>query len=457
MFEIAVLICRYLFIFYIAYFLFQAAQIVLTERGFIFSDIALCLSKQKLAIIFFHLTALLILAYKPAEYKFSSYMLIIGCVSMLLLIFGNSIINKIYPYSCPLLWNCIFFITDIGLITLMRLNPRLAQKQLIWIFAGFGITLLIPLIFRILPRLNKLKYLYLALGFLLLVSTLIFGNKSGGAQNWIMIGSFGFQPSEAVKILFIFYLASEFSKPRTIKQLLIPSAISAFFILCLVFQTDLGSALIFFMTYLIIVYISTQKELLFFLGLFMASIASFAAYKLFSHVRVRVATWQNPWQDIDRGGYQIAQSLFAIGTPGIFGSGLTRGYANYIPVVERDFIFSAICEELSVVFAIGMLIIFVIIFYKGMKISLSTSNSFLSLLSAGLTGLLCFQTFLITGGVTKLIPLTGVTLPFVSYGGTSMVISFITIGVLQWVCSINNHRKIEMDMLKEDEHAAEGI
>ena len=212
---------------------------------------------------------------------------------------------------------------------------------------------------------------------------------------------------------------------------------SFIFIVCLVFQTDLGSALIFFMTYLVILYISTSKIWLVYLGAILASIGSFLGYKLFNHVRVRVQIWLNPWSDISNKGYQIAQSLFAIGTYGAMGSGFNMGMSQTIPVVEKDLIFSAICEEFGVLFAIGLISIFIMIFYRSVRISLNSQNKFLGLLSSGMTSLLCFQTFLIIGGATKFIPLTGVTLPFVSYGGSSIIINFIIIGILQWV-SIRN-------------------
>ncbi len=212
---------------------------------------------------------------------------------------------------------------------------------------------------------------------------------------------------------------------------------SLVFIICLVFQTDLGSALIFFMTYLVILYISTSKTWIVLLGSFLACIGSVIGYKLFNHVKVRVEIWLNPFSDIDNKGYQIAQSLFAIGTYAPMGSGFNRGMPNTIPVVEKDLIFSAICEEFGVFFGIGVILVFIMIFYRGVKISLNSQNKFLGLLSSGMTSLLCFQTFLIIGGATKLIPLTGVTLPFVSYGGSSIVISFVLIGILQWV-SIRN-------------------
>ena len=169
------------------------------------------------------------------------------------------------------------------------------------------------------------------------------------------------------------------------------------------------------------------------LGFGAASAASVVAYKLFSHVRVRVAAWKNPWADIDAGGYQIVQSLFAIGTGGLLGSGLTRGMPLSIPVVSKDFIFSAICEEFGAIFGIGVLAVFVVLFIRGMMIAFVCQRRYYSLICAGFTAMMAFQTFLIVGGVIKLIPLTGVTLPFVSYGGTSITVSILMVSFIQWV------------------------
>ncbi len=199
------------------------------------------------------------------------------------------------------------------------------------------------------------------------------------------------------------------------------------------------------MTYLVMIYIATSKSWLVLLGSFLACLGSVIGYKLFSHVRVRVEIWLNPWSDISNKGYQIAQSLFAIGTYGVMGSGFNMGMPNTIPVVEKDLIFSAICEEFGIFFGIGLILIFIMIFYRSVKVSLNSQNKFLCLLSSGMTSLLCFQTFLIIGGATKLIPLTGVTLPFISYGGSSIIINFVIIGILQWVSIRNDKYNICID------------
>lgn len=443
MFELIILSCRYLFIFYILYFILQSAKVLLDERQIKNTNVELCFSKQRISIVFFHLTALLILAYNPEILRFDKTILFWGFLALALIVFGNLTLSKIYKKSFSMIWNCIFLLMDIGIITLIRLNFYLAQRQLIWFAIGILITAALPFIFNIIPRLDKLKYVYIGISIALLVATSIFGAIKGGAKNWITFGNISFQPSEIMKILFILYLASEFSVIKNFKQLIVPAILSSILVIGLVTQTDLGGALIFFMTFMVMIYIATQSDLLFLSGLVFASFASVLGYKLFSHVRVRVEIWRDPWIDIEGKGWQIAQSLFAIGTPSIFGSGLTRGLPTSIPVVESDSIFAAICEEFGVIMGLLMLAMLLIVFYYCAKIALSTYNRFLALLAAGSTSLLCFQTFLIIGGITKLIPLTGVTLPFVSYGGTSVVISFIIIGVLQWIATLNAKQSMQ--------------
>ena len=187
------------------------------------------------------------------------------------------------------------------------------------------------------------------------------------------------------------------------------------------------------MTYMVMLYISTSNEILFFAGMGAASAAETLAYHLFSHVRVRVAAWRNPWADIDGGGYQILNSLFVITTWGLLGSGLTKGMPNTVPVVESDFIFAAICEEMGILFGMGIVCLYIMLFFRGILVVIRCQRRYYSLLAAGVITMFAFQAFLIIGGVIKLIPLTGVTLPFVSYGGSSVLVSIMMIGLLQWV------------------------
>lgn len=433
MFDLIVILSRYLFLFYIVFFLWQGFLYVLDEQGTHIGNPYHALSWQRICIVLMHVTAFLILSYRPGTFLFDKKALLIGAAGLVFLLYVNVTTARVYRKSCPLIWNGMLFLLDLSLIMLQRLNPVLAVKQLIWMIFGFTLTLCIPFILKLIPRFELFEKLYILCSYLLILSTLIFGKEEYGSLNWIKIGPVGFQPSEIVKFLFIFYLASVFRKKVELHQLLETAILSGGIVLLLVVQKDLGGALIFFITYMMMLYIATSNEILFFGGMGCASIAAVLAYYLFSHVRVRVSAWKNPWRDIDSGGYQIVQSLFAISTWGLLGSGLGRGMPLKIPVVSKDFIFAAICEEFGVIFGIGVILIFVMLLLRGIIISLNCNRRYYSLLAAGIITMFAFQTFLIIGGVIKLIPLTGVTLPFISYGGTSIFVSIIMIGLLQWI------------------------
>jgi cell division protein FtsW (lipid II flippase) len=353
------------------------------------------------------------------------------------LVVGNRLLTALYHDSSHHLYNCVLLLADVGLVMLYRLNSELALKQLIWNVVGLVCLAVVPFILARSRRLDRYRVLYIAISFALLIATLIFGRASHGSKNWIQFGGIGFQPSEIIKLLYVLYIAATFGERPRFAKVVVTTIISGAVVIFLVVQKDLGSALIFFMTYLVMLFIATGNYLYFIGGIGGLSLASVIAYRLFSHIRVRVAAWRNPWEDIGDTGYQIAQSLFAICTWGSLGIGLTRGYATSIPVVEQDFIFAAICEEFGVLFGACLILVFVLIFLEGARGALENHNRFLTMLCAGLTALIAFQSFLIIGGVIKLIPLTGVTLPFVSYGGTSIVVSYLITAIIQWIITRN--------------------
>ena len=434
MFEFVVMISRYAFILYMVYFLWLSAVYIMDERGARLADRRSAVSQQRFAIFYMHITAFFILAYLPGtNFMFNTNTLLVGAAGIALLCAAHFLVDKMYKKGCPLMWNSVFFLLDLGFIALYRLNPGLALRQGLWFLLGLGVIAALPLGLKMFAGLiGKFTLIYGAVGFGLLILPFITGERIYGSLNWANIAGFTFQPSELSKVLFVFFLAGAFQEAESHSRWLMPSAVSAAYVLVLVFQNNLGGALIFFMTYLSILFMATGKALLSGAIFLTAAMATIPAYHQFAHLRVRVAAWYNPWADIDRGGYQIAQSLFAIGTWGFGGSGLTMGNPRSIPVVERDFIFSAIAEEFGTIFAIGVILIFVLLLYRGMHFALACRQRLHSLLAAGLTALLAFQTFLILGGVTKLIPLTGVTLPFMSYGGSSVLVSIMIIAFLQW-------------------------
>ncbi|WP_352401035.1 FtsW/RodA/SpoVE family cell cycle protein [Anaerotignum sp.] len=434
MFDLLIILSRYLFIFYIGFFLWQGIVYIAYEQGGFLGSPYRAVSIQRRLIILMHITAFLILAYNRDTLIYDWKTVLFGGAGCLFLLAAIHFLDRFYYEGCPLIWTGMLFLMDLSLIMLQRLAPGLAYKQLVWMVIGLIGMLMLPLFFRLIPRFEVFEWAYIIICYGLLLCTKIFGVERNGSLNWLSIGGFTFQPSELIKFLFIFYLASVFRKRIEWKEFIITGVLSAGVVALLVLQKDLGSALLFFMTYMVMLYIATANEFLFLLGIGAAGFAATLAYKIFSHVRVRVAAWQNPWADIDRGGYQIVNSLFAITTWGLLGSGLTKGMPKSIPVVESDFIFAAICEEFGTLFGAGVICIFIMLLYRGVRIALDCRRRYYSILAIGVTTMMCFQAFVIIGGVIKLIPLTGVTLPFVSYGGTSVLVSLMMMGLLQWVC-----------------------
>ena len=360
-----------------------------------------------------------------------------------------SIIFAIYPwiYSniSKFLLNNMMLLLTIGYVMLTRLNFDKAMKQFAIATLSIVICIVVPIIIEKIKKLQKYGWVYGALGIAILLSVLFLGVSNYGATNWITILGFTFQPSEFVKIIFVFCIASLLSKRQDFKYVVVVTVLAAAHVLILVLEKDLGGALIFFVTYLIMLYIATSQPLYFFAGLGAGCVASYLAYHMFSHVRVRVAAWRDPWKLIDNEGYQVSQSLFAIGTGGWFGMGLYQGLPTSIPVVDSDFIFSAISEEMGGFFAILLILIYISCFLMFVTISMKIQDLFYKLLALGLSTLYMFQVFLAIGGVTKFIPSTGVTLPLVSYGGSSILSSVIMFSIIQGLFIMNQDRNEKIE------------
>ena len=339
--------------------------------------------------------------------------------------------HLIYRNASKSVGNNMCMLLVVGFIILTRISFDKAVKQYIIAVASAVITAFIPIIIRKTSGLRKMTYVYAGVGIVALLLVAVMGSTSYGAKISISIAGISVQPSEFVKILFVFFVAGMLYENTEFKQVCIATALAALHVLILVASRDLGGALIFFVTYLIMLYVATRK--LFYLagGILSGCIASVVAYGLFSHVRVRVLAWQDPLSVIDNEGYQICQSLFAIGTGGWFGMGLYEGAPSKIPVVEQDFIFSAIAEEMGGIFAICLLMVCVCCFLLFLNIAMQMKDQFYKLVALGLGTVYGFQVFLTVGGVTKFIPSTGVTLPLVSYGGSSLLSTMIIFAVIQ--------------------------
>lgn len=282
---------------------------------------------------------------------------------------------------------------------------------------------------------KSLSYIYLAGCYILFIMTFVLGSRRKGAINWISLGGISFQPAEIIKLLIIFILASYYSNKDKWRDTKYSSyylmGIIYSFIFLLFLQRDLGTAVVFYLIFSAIQFIYEEDRKLIFYNIGLFSIAGSIGYMAFDHVKIRFQSWLNPWKYIDRQGYQITQSLFAIAEGGFFGKGLGLGYPDFIPEVYTDFIFSAICEEMGIFTGIGIIMLFMILVYRGFKIAISQEDRFYRILALGISILFGIQSFIILGGVLKMIPLTGITLPFVSYGGSSIISSFIALGILQ--------------------------
>lgn len=359
----------------------------------------------------------------------------------------------IYPNSSRLLINNMCMLLCISFIILTRLSYDKSVKQFKIVIISMVITLFIPFLIKKLKFLDKLGYVYAGIGIALLLLVAIAGSTSYGAKLSFTFGGVSLQPSEFIKITFVFFIAALLSKSDDFKNIVITSILAGAHVLILVGSKDLGGALIFFITYVFMLYVATKEYLYLTGGILAGIIAALAGYKLFSHVRVRVIAWKNPFSVIENEGYQISQSLFAIGTGSWFGMGLYQGIPNTIPVVEQDFVFSAIVEEMGIIFGLCLILVCVSCFVMFMNIAMQAKNDFFRLIALGLALIYGFQVFLTIGGVTKFIPLTGVTLPLVSYGGSSVLSTLIMFSIIQglYLAKVDEDEEIEKSKKRDSE------
>jgi peptidoglycan glycosyltransferase len=363
---------------------------------------------------------------------------------VLLFILVLALYRIFYPKLSKLLMRNMLMLLAIGFVVLTRLSFDKAVRQVFIVAFSFAICLIVPHAIKAFHWLKRFGWIYGAIGIILLLIVLVLGTTNFGATNWLSIAGITVQPSEFVKLLYVLCIAAMFEEGTDFKRICAISAMAGANVIILVFQKDLGGALIFFITYIFMLYAATAKPLYLFSGLVAGSFAAFIAYQLFGHVRVRVMAWQNPFGYIDKEGFQISQSLFAIGTGGWFGMGLNRGLPTDIPVVESDFIFSAISEELGGLFALCIILIYASCFVMFINIALDQEDIFYRLMTIGFSVMFGFQIILSIGGVIKFIPSTGVTLPLISLGGSSVVMTILMFMILQGVYMKGKADKREM-------------
>ena len=347
----------------------------------------------------------------------------------------------------PLIMALTNFLCGVGVVILYTVSPERGIKQATYYVIGLAAMLIVSLIVSRAKRLKGLTVLSMLAGIVLLVLPLAFGQWSGGAKNWVSIPVFGsFQPSEMVKLSLVLAMAYYFSAHRTVLQMIPAILFAGACLLLLMLQRDLGTALIYYMTTLTMFYVACGNVPLTMIGLAGGAGAAVAGYKMFAHVKVRVAMWRNPWSDPLDKGYQIIQALLAIGSGGLFGVGLGQGTPEKIPAYFNDFIFAVICEQLGIVFGIVLLLVYVIIVMRGVTVISRSRRSFDMLLGCGVLAMLAIQTAMIVGGVIKMLPLTGVTMPFISYGGSSLLSCMCMVGILHGICA-RAQEDLEEDVL----------
>lgn len=343
-----------------------------------------------------------------------------------LLLFRN-----LYPKISRSLLNnmCMLMITGFFMIT--RLSYDESVKQFKIACLGTVIALLVPLIIRRLHVLTKMTWAYVFVGIGLLGLVMVASRSVNGAKLTMSIAGFTFQPSEFVKIIFVFAVAGLLAGEHSLRRVVLATVLAAVHVAILVISTDLGSALIFFVTYLVMLYIATRNPFLVSIGILAGAAAAVLAYFLFSHVRVRVQIWRDPFADYQGSGYQICQSLFSIAAGGWLGTGLYQGSPGTIPYVEEDFMFSAVLEEMGGIYGIALILVCLAVFIMCVNVAMKLESRFYRLAAVGFGATYATQVFLTIGGGSKLIPMTGVTLPLVSYGGSSLLSTLLMISIVQ--------------------------
>lgn len=339
----------------------------------------------------------------------------------------------VYRNINRLLLNNMCMLIGIGMIMVSRLDADKAVRQFKIILASYIICMFVPLIISKVKFLSKLRWVYGAIGILPLSLVLVLGETTLGSKLSFTIQGITFQPSEMVKLLFVLFMAASLYQSTSLSNVIVTTIVAGAHVLILVLSRDLGSALIFFMAYLLMLFVASGSYLYLLLGLGGGAGASVLAYHMFSHVRIRILAWTNPWNYIDNQGYQITQSLFAIGSGSWFGMGLYQGTPDDIPYVEEDFIFSSICEEFGTIFGICLLLVILSCFLMMIKIALKNKNMFYRLTAFGFSIIYIFQIFLTVGGGIRFVPITGVTLPLISYGGSSMLSTMLMFFLVQGI------------------------
>ena len=453
MINIAVELSRYLLAIIMLLFALQSFQF-LNQRDE--EEKKHILRKQTMTIVFLNFFAFAVMYLQTLEFTMIIMFLeILGLVVLLPIIY-----RIFYKKASLLLVNNMCMLLSCGFIMIGRLRFESAQTQLILVVIGTAGSLLIPVIIRKVKLLRDMTWFYCAIGIAMLSVVLVFATTSGGSKLSIILGGedgISFQLSEIVKITYVFFLAGIFKKKKDFKTVIMASAGAGLHVIILVLSRDLGNALVFFVAYVVILYVATKNPLYGLGALLGGSAAAVVAHKLFSHVRVRVNIWKDPFYDPTDKGYQTIQGLFGIAAGSWFGTGLFKGSPTAIPAVRKDFIFAAICEELGSIFAICVLVVCMTCFLMIVNIAMKMSNKFYRLIAMGLGAQYAFQVFLTVGGSINFIPMTGITLPLVSYGGSSVISTIIMFSIVQgfYILREDEGARLEGERIEKERQAFE--
>lgn len=386
-----------------------------------------CYIRQKLDIFLIQFLCFCAMCVQTRDIK---YILLYG-VSQVLLFSILTITPMIYEKVSRGLLNQMCFLLGIGFIIVSRFSFEKAVRQIVIAGAAFLVALLIPFLMQKIRMIEKGWTVYGILGALLLAGVYILGEITNGSRLSFSIYGVSFQPSEFVKVLFVFFIASLLFQKTNPTRIFISAVVTGGYLLILAASKDLGAALIFGVTYLCMLFIATNSYILFAAGMIVGVAGAMVVYFVFSHIQYRVVAWLHPFEYINGSGYQITQSLFAISSGGLFGVGLFNGNPQVIPYVEDDMVFAAICEEMGMLFGLVVIIVCFLSFFMMMQTGIRTQNVFHKLLCTGLATAYAVQIFLTVGGGVNFIPLTGVTLPLISYGGSSVMATIFVFFIIQ--------------------------
>ncbi len=395
--------------------------------------------------------------------SFSSSPLIAAMLFTLAYLSAHAVLRVLLPDADPYVLPITAVLSAIGLIEIHRIAPDLARDQSVWMALGLALFIGVVVAFRDIRRLESLKYTCGALAVGLLLVTIVLGTSVNGARLWLRVGGLQIQPGEFAKILLVVFLAGYLRERREVlaapsRRVLgvgVPALRHALplLLLCgvalvlLVAMNDLGSSLLFFVLALAMIYIATGRLLYVGAGLGLFALGAAGAVQLTSHVQSRIGAWLDPWSVERTTGYQLAQSIYTIADGGVIGAGFGRGLilnangSTIIPFAQTDFIYSVVANELGLLGAAAVVLLYLLLAWRGFRIATTADDGFSKLLAAGLATAVAFQVIVIVGGVVRLLPLTGLTLPFVSYGGSSVTANFAIAALLLCVSQRANRER----------------